>query len=117
MRTRGILLWALLFAAKAQAAPSLELLSVTPPRIFTPNGDGINDTITFRIGISGSISEIRGRIFNLKGAVVAELKVLSSDQFFWDGRDADGALAPKGVYLYQIESSGKTIRGTVVAAR
>ena len=99
------------------AAPSLELAAVTPPKIFTPNGDGINDTISFKIRTSGTIAEARGRIFDLKRTAVAEMKVLSADTFVWDGRDNDGNLVAKGVYLYQIETAGKTLRGTVAVAR
>lgn len=115
-------------------ASSLELVSVTPSKIFTPNGDGCNDIITFRLRTTAGGAEIRGRIFNLKREVVAELKPISllgspsfrSDcvlpdtspgSYFWDGKDVNGNLAPKGIYVYQIENADKAIRGTVVVAR
>ena len=109
-------LWALLLVpAGVQSAP-LELVSATPSRIFTPNGDGINDVIRFRIQGPDS-STLSGRIFNLQGASVAEMKVFSSDTLFWDGKDSDGRLVAKGIYLYKIEALGNVLTGAVVVAR
>ena len=93
----------------------LILLSVTLRKIFTPNGDGINDTVAFKIQTSGT--DARGRVFDLRGKVVSELRAEAADTFSWDGRDNDGNPAPKGIYIYQIETSDDSIRGTVVLAR
>ena len=128
--------FSLLLAARCSllAASSLELVSVTPPRIFTPNGDGCNDIITFRFQTTAGSSEIRGRVFSLSGEVVAELKPISflggvtlrpgctapdtsPGSYFWDGKDSKGNLVSKGIYLYQIEAGGQHILGTVVVAR
>ncbi len=122
------------FTLRAAAVSQLDLVSVTPPRIFTPNGDGCNDVITFRVLSTAGASEIRGRIFSLSREVVSELKPVAllgsmtfspactapdttPGSYFWDGKDLNGNLVPKGIYLYQIEAGDKAVRGTVVVAR
>jgi hypothetical protein len=35
----------------------------------------------------------------------------------WDGRDGDGGLVRGGIYIYQVESDGKVINGTVVVGK
>ena len=91
------------------------LISVTPRRIFTPNGDGVNDTISIRVQASGS--NLRGRIFSLTGRIVAELAFQPPDTLSWNGLDIDGSPAPKGIYIYQIDAGTEKLRGTVVLAR
>ena len=34
-----------------------------------------------------------------------------------DGKDNDGALAPKGIYLYQIDSGSEKVTGSIFLAR
>lgn len=107
--------------------------SVTPPKVFTPNGDGCNDIVTIRYaGSPGPV--VTGKIYDIRGRSVADLKpssdfsslsfapactapYLGSDALAWDGKDSGGNLAPKGVYVYQLVSQGKVVQGTVVVAR
>lgn len=90
------------------------------PKIFSPNGDGINDLIYFVIQ-NPRLSEVTGRIIDMGGAEVGVLRPAgagapTSDTLMWDGRDSSGQIVPPGVYIYQIKGEGKTITGTMVVA-
>ena len=71
------------------------------PNIFTPNGDGINETFTIRNLPGGSPIVISNRW----GKVVFESDNYAND---WDGEDnADGT------YFYRIEIEGQVYKGWV----
>ena len=93
-------------------------LNAVYPRIFTPNGDGYNDKVTFNFTNPEALP-LSGQIFDLPGAQVASLKAGSdpTSQLVWDGKDSDGRTVPGGIYLYEIDYQGKYITGTVVVAR
>ena len=88
------------------------------PRIFTPNGDTINEKVIFRYE-NDEESSIVCWIYDIRGAVVRQLDVVETgeNEFFWDGKDENNDLVPSGVYIYQIEVEGKTINGTIVLAK
>ena len=87
---------------------------------FSPNGDGVKDTTTFRSDVSWSQgstrTDFRWQIFirNSANVVVrtdtgtspAPRNASGNPQvihtWIWDGRDAAGALQPDGVYSYEI---------------
>ena len=68
------------------------------PDIFTPNGDGFNDT--WEIPNIDQYPEATIRIYNRAKRLMVELK---GAQMPWDGRDRNGNLLESGYYLYQIE--------------
>ncbi|HIG56192.1 MAG TPA: hypothetical protein EYQ18_19865, partial [Candidatus Handelsmanbacteria bacterium] len=78
------------------------------PKIFTPNGDGINDvlTVAYKLREVTQPRAIAVRVFNLAGAQVATLDPLlsQSGEFarHWDGRSSDGHLLPPGTYIYRL---------------
>lgn len=80
------------------------------PRVFTPNGDGINDVLTIAYKLREVTDErpIPLHIFDLAGAQVTTLDPLSSrsGEFArsWDGRNGDGQLLPPGTYMYRLGS-------------
>lgn len=69
--------------------------AVIPPNIFTPNGDGSNDTyfLTTQNALSVNLT-----ILNRWGQVMFEE---SSANPAWNGKVSSGALAPDGVYFYK----------------
>ena len=76
------------------------------PAVFSPNGDGINDQATFRFKVVkvGDDSPVEVLIHDLRGRLVRRLveqRGLSTGNYeiAWDGKDADGAPVPLGVYL------------------
>jgi gliding motility-associated-like protein len=88
------------------------------PRLFTPNGDGRNEEVTFEYE-NIKESSIVCWIYDIKGAVVRQLDIVETgeNKFTWNGRDENKEVAPSGVYIYQIEVEGKTINGTIVLAK
>ena len=78
------------------------------PKIFTPNGDGINETliVVYKLREVTQPRAISVHIFNLAGTQVATLAPLlsQSGEFtrHWDGRGNDGQLLPPGTYIYQL---------------
>jgi len=88
------------------------------PRVFTPNGDGSNEVVTFEYENIYE-SSIVCWIYDIKGSVVRQLDIVESGEyrFTWDGEDEQGNTAPSGIYIYQIEVEGQTINGTIVLAK
>ncbi len=77
-----------------------ELASLTVPNVFTPNGDGLNDTFSF---IEKGISAISVKILNRWGREVYSWSTTNSG---WNGLSKDGKELPDGVYLYIINAQG-----------
>ncbi|MGL4632095.1 MAG: gliding motility-associated C-terminal domain-containing protein [Leadbetterella sp.] len=89
------------------------------PNVFTPNGDGKNDTFS-PLNCPAFINKITYTIYNgNSGSLVAEG---TGDTMAWDGIDTRGNKAPTGVYYYTIvvtfeklnkEGSTKTFKGYI----
>lgn len=79
--------------------------------IFSPNADGLDDTVSFTLEMK-SPGEMSLEIFNLRGGLVRRMSQNGlSAEFIWDGRDKDGRLLNNGLYVYMItarDSSGRT---------
>jgi hypothetical protein len=127
------ILLALLLAFPGRGWAGFAVSSATPPKVFTPNSDGCNDVFTVRYADAPGAT-VTGRIYDLQGRSVADMKAASvfaslsvapsctapytgADALGWDGLDSDGKKAPKGIYVYQLESQGKLLKGTVALAR
>jgi gliding motility-associated-like protein len=77
-----------------------ELSTLIVPNVFTPNGDGFNDTFSFE---ETGITSIEVKILNRWGNEVYSWSELNSG---WDGKSGDGTELPDGVYLYIIKARG-----------
>jgi hypothetical protein len=101
----------------ALQAAAFEVVQLWPQKIFTPNGDGVNDEINFVYNNPKGVP-VSGEIYDVYGARVADLRAgRDGSSLVWDGRDAEGETVAKGVYIYQIKGDGKMSNGTVVVAR
>ena len=78
------------------------------PELFTPNGDGVNEAITFSYKLRQvtAARPVLLRIYDLAGTLVHQLPVTraTSGAFAssWNGRDAVNRLVPPGIYLYEL---------------
>lgn len=107
------------------------------PKVFTPNGDGINDFTVIEFSLSKITAKMKIKIFDTRGGLVTTIfddrleprpwfvpNKLGNTTFarnmpgYWDGTDEDGDLVPPGVYLYQVvaetDDGDKVESGTVV---
>lgn len=91
------------------------------PRIVTPNGDGLNDRIFFRLDNPNNAS-VEGVVYDVTGREVASLRMPHSTTetqttLVWEGRDDAGAAVPSGEYVYRLKGEGKSFTGLVAVAR
>ncbi len=102
-------------------------LSDTSSRVFTPNGDGINDQVVFEFAVLtiNVDRQVGIDLFDLSGHRVRSLRETRDlanglYRFQWDGRTDDGVLVPPGIYLvrYEVDSDagGSTPTGTISVA-
>ncbi|HXC05476.1 MAG TPA: gliding motility-associated C-terminal domain-containing protein [Bacteroidia bacterium] len=77
--------------------------TITPPNVFTPNADGINDVWLPVLTKESEITSYHCSIFDRWGA-----KLFDSDKPLqgWDGRDQTGVSCVDGVYYYVITANG-----------
>jgi hypothetical protein len=104
-------------------ATDFTISQMTPRKIFTPNGDGVNDEITLYLENPKDSVLTQAKIFDITGAEVADFQqgvvagASSITSLKWDGRDKTGSTVRSGVYVYQVQAEGKILNGTIVVAR
>ncbi len=109
------------------------------PRVFTPNGDGINDFTVFEFTLT-KVTEPRVvdvEVFDVGGRRVRRLDtprliggrypnlrvggdVAQLSPGFWDGKDDGGELVAPGIYLFSVtanlDTGDETVTGVVYVA-
>ncbi len=88
--------------------------------VFTPNGDGIHDTVLFSFDALRltDARPILALVYDLQGRRVRRLEqsgLAGHYDLSWDGRDEQGNLSPPGLYILRIEVVGDA--GTESATR
>ncbi len=81
--------------------------------IFSPDGDGNKDTITF--DQTGSVEKLwTGAVKNADGVTVKTVTWADSAPaaFVWDGKNDLGTLSPDGIYSYTISSTDQAGNST-----
>lgn len=79
---------------------------VETPNIISPNGDGINDYLSFN---SFGAEALECNIFNRWGTLIYQLNHIDDR---WNGNTITGEKAPEGVYFYQLNVTG--IHGSIL---
>ncbi len=79
------------------------------PKVFTPNGDGINDQTDVKLAIFHleGAKQLRVDIYDLSGRRVRDLSKITEHpsgerRIAWDGRDEAGIVVPPGIYLVRV---------------
>ena len=89
-------------------------LRIDPP-VFTPNGDGVNDVLTFHFSVNRLSAEklVTVSIFDLSGRRVQQLRAQREDPrgrygLVWSGDGVGGRRVPPGIYLARIELAAES---------
>ena len=78
---------------------------VASATLFSPNGDGVLDTVTFTQKALTSGDQWVGTLKNAQGEVVRRWSWFDSlPSLVWDGKDESMALVPDGTYTYELSS-------------
>lgn len=101
------------FMAIVQAAPLSAEGRRPMEKIITPNGDGIQDSVTFIFG--DRTDNIKVDIFDINGHRVRTVN--SNVTLQWDGRDDSGNVVESGVYIYQYRIDGTLVSGVIAVAK
>ncbi len=72
------------------------------PKIFSPNGDGVNDF--WKWPDTSSYTDCTLSIFDINGREVFEMKAYDNS---WNGRGRDGQYLEAGAYYYVLKCNGK----------
>ncbi|MEZ5100471.1 MAG: FlgD immunoglobulin-like domain containing protein [Thermoleophilia bacterium] len=103
-----------LTAVDRSAAPVQPVVAVSglrvSPAVLTANGDGSGDRATISFGVTAAAT-VTVRIRDEQGVPVATLLDAvgvgpGRQSFAWDGRAADGAVAPDGRYRVEVVARG-----------
>lgn len=86
---------------------------LSPPNVFTPNFDGINDLFEVNKG-NRLYSCTQVYIYNRWGQLIFSSQ---GPNHAWDGRTFAGEEATEGVYFYVVEVNGATEKGHVTLIR
>ena len=93
----------------ATSLDNLSLLEISVlPRIFTPNGDGANDTAYIVYDLLESLGKLSVsiEIFDLAGRLICQIHTgemeIGHYQREWDGTNQLGQRVPPGTYLYRV---------------
>lgn len=95
-------------AASAAAVPQLAAAALAA---FSPDGDGIDDSVTFKVNADAATSFLRMRVTRAGKTVWARLlPVTGAGEYsiVWDGSDESGRIVPDGVYGYGIEAVNRS---------
>ncbi len=83
---------------------------VVSPAVFSPNGDAINDRVTFAFNVVrvGDDSPVAATIYDLSGRLVRQIteqRTFSTGEYAiaWDGRNDGGKMVQPGVYFVRLE--------------
>jgi gliding motility-associated-like protein len=74
------------------------------PNVFTPNGDGINDT--FRaLDCPAFVKSVETKIYSRWEQLVFETNSLDDNNVFidWNGKNNNGTAMPSGMYFFQVK--------------
>lgn len=99
-------------SVRTSLSPRLLADLLVEPRIFSPNGDGVNDISRFSLNLLQVTENVplRLEIFDLSGRLLRQQEGLHESgrfSFSWNGRDDQQELVAPGLYMYRIVVKAK----------
>ena len=99
-------------SVRTSLSPRLLADLLVEPRVFSPNGDGVNDISRFSLNLLQVTENVplRLEIFDLSGRLLHHQEGLHESgrfSFSWNGRDNQQALIAPGLYMYRIVVEAK----------
>lgn len=99
-------------SVRTSLSPRLLADLLVEPRVFSPNGDGVNDISRFSLNLLQVTENVplRLEIFDLSGRLLRQQEGLHESgrfSFSWDGRDDQQDLVAPGLYMYRIVVKAK----------
>jgi len=87
----------------------------TSDRFFSPNGDGVLDTVRFFFRL-GAATPVRVRVLDAAGRAVRDLGsfAAAAGDVLWDGLRDDGRMASDGAYRFAVLDAAGTVMGAAV---
>jgi gliding motility-associated-like protein len=76
------------------------VITIEIPNVFTPNGDGINDTFNFSIV---GASDVSFMIYNRWGNIIKNSTLSTNTHILWDGHTTSGEACSEGIYFYTLQ--------------
>ncbi len=99
-------------SVRTSLSPRLLADLLVEPRVFSPNGDGVNDISRFSLNLLQVTENVplRLEIFDLSGRLLRQQEGLHESgrfSFSWNGRDDQQELVAPGLYMYRIVVKAK----------
>ena len=99
-------------SVRTSLSPRLLADLLVEPRVFSPNGDGVNDISRFSLNLLQVTENVplRMEIFDLSGRLLRQQEGLHESgrfSFSWNGRDDQQELVAPGLYMYRIVVKAK----------
>ena len=99
-------------SVRTSLSPRLLADLLVEPRVFSPNGDGVNDSSRFSLNLLQVTENVplRLEIFDLSGRLLRQQEGLHESgrfSFSWNGRDDQQELVAPGLYMYRIVVKAK----------
>ena len=99
-------------SVRTSLSPRLLADLLIEPRVFSPNGDGVNDISRFSLNLLQVTENVplRLEIFDLSGRLLRQQEGLHESgrfSFSWNGRDDQQELVAPGLYMYRIVVKAK----------
>jgi hypothetical protein len=94
--------------AVKETGPALEL----SPKVFSPNGDGVDDILLIFAGSRAAGGIVDVYVTDLSGNIIRQIITRgisgTGDHFFWDGEDQQGRMVLPGIYVIHQRSVSNT---------
>lgn len=100
------------------AGQSPSLTMTISPKVFSPDGDGIDDTTLIHID-APTLGRVKLELYDRTGRRIFDFEAdrVKANDYVWRGTDNGGAPLPIGIYIVYCQVDGQAAKQAVVIAR